>query len=88
MANEIEQAEALVKTGQPEEALNILKPMLATAPDFLQAHSACAAAYMQLGEKTKVLEHLEHFFAQHKQVPQSCSLADGHWSTICKCWCH
>ena len=69
MANEIEQAEALVKTGQPDEALKILKPMLDAAPDFLQAHSACAAAYMQQGEKAKALEHLENFLPNINRYP-------------------
>ena len=61
MTDTIEQAEALVKSRQAAEALPILEEILAADPKFLRAHSACAAAHVQLGNREKAIEHLEEF---------------------------
>ncbi|NNE24252.1 MAG: tetratricopeptide repeat protein [Rhizobiales bacterium] len=69
MTDTIEQAEALIKSGQAREALTVLEEIVAANPTFLRAHSACAAAHLKLGNRDKAVEHLKEFLPAIDQFP-------------------
>jgi tetratricopeptide (TPR) repeat protein len=69
MIDTVEHAEALIKAGQATDALQILERILAADPNLVRAHSACAAAHMQLGNREMALEHLEVFLPNIDSFP-------------------
>ena len=69
MIETIEQAEDLIKAGRAEEAVAWLDQVTAAQPGFMRAHSACAAAHIQLNNPEQAIGHLEALLTQIDKMP-------------------
>ena len=70
MREKIEQAAGLFSSGQPREALEILRQVTSAAPGMMRAQTLSARCWLALGHRDKALEHLAIAASHADAAPQ------------------